>query len=102
MMINQSKLASLARLVWRNKMNIVFIIFTVNMLFFDEHSLVNIARLKSQEVGLEREIAVYKDSLEHFNQRIGEVSVDEEALEHFARERLHMRGENEDLFLLEE
>lgn len=96
----KSKLASVLRLMWRHKFYSICGIFFLYMCFISEHSLYNIMGLTRQEDELKREIAVYKDSIQQYEMRINEVSVDEEQLERHARERMRMHRENEDLYLV--
>jgi len=72
------------------------------MCFGGEYSVKNIVSLRTQEAELRKEIEEYKDSINNFERRIDEVSVDSEQLERHARERMHMHRENEDLYIIEE
>lgn len=76
--------------------------FLFYMFFGGEFSVINILSLKRQEAELRREIKEYGDSIENFQLRIDQVSVDTEHLEKHARERLHMHRKNEDLYLFED
>lgn len=62
----------------------------------------NIWSMRQQEDELRKEIAEYKDSINNFERRIEEVSVDPEQLERHARERMYMHRENEDLYIIED
>ncbi len=100
MKFDKTTLYGLGRLMWRNKFYTLCGAFFLYMCFIGEHSLYNIASLQKQEDALKSEIAVYKDSIETFQRRIDEVSVNEEELERYARENLRMHKENEDLYLV--
>lgn len=101
MKIDKNTFKVLYRWAWNNKFNAVCLAFVAYMVFFSEHSLLNIMALQKQEETLKSEIEVYKDSIESFQKRIDEVSVDEEELERYARENLRMRKENEDLYIMQ-
>ena len=77
-------------------------VFALYMCFCGDYSLVNIMSLESQEDELRDEIEEYREMTEDFQQRIDEVSVDNEKLERYAREKMHMHRQNEDLYLLDD
>lgn len=70
--------------------------------FLSEHSLWAIWRLQREKDRLQNEIVTYKNTISQFEESINEVSGDRDAMEHFARERLNMKKENEDVYLIEE
>ena len=76
--------------------------FLLYMFFGGEFSVMNILSLRRQEAELRREIRQYQDSIDNFQLRIDQVSVDSEHLEKHARERLHMHRRNEDLYLFDD
>ncbi len=96
-----SKASKILRFAMRHWFKTLCMLFLFYMLFMSEHSVWRIIRLHAQEEGLRREIRQYQDTIEAFQRRIDQVSVDNEALEKHARERLHMHRENEDLYLFE-
>ena len=101
MEINRSKIATAIRFVWRHLFGVTCVAFILYMCFGEEYSLKNIVRLHAQEAELRREIATYKDSINNFERRIDEINVDSETLERYAREKMHMHKENEDLYLFD-
>lgn len=76
--------------------------FLLYMFFGGEYCVMNILSLRNQEAALRKEIREYQDSIDHFQLRIDQVSVDNEHLEKHARERLHMHRRNEDLYLFDD
>lgn len=97
-MYKTSRVLRFALKHWFKTLCLLFIFY---MFFFSEHSVWRIMRLHAQEDELRREIRQYEDSVVNYQRRIDQVSVDNEALERHARERLHMRRENEDLYLFD-
>lgn len=97
-----SKFTKVLRFSLRHWFKTLCVLFLFYMFFVSEHSVWRIMKLHAQEDELRREIRQYEDSITNFQRRIDEVSVDNEALERHARERLHMHKENEDLYLFDE
>lgn len=71
-------------------------------LFFSEHSVLRIWMLHRQQAQLRREISAFRDSIEQYEKHIEEVSGDAKELEKFARERLMMRRDGEDVYLIKD
>lgn len=101
MNINRSKIEAALRLAKKNWFKVFCACAIFYLLFCGDYSVISIASLDSQESALRKEIEVYKDSIANFEQRLKEVSADSEELERYARERLHMHRENEDLYLID-
>lgn len=99
--MNKQTFVKIYRWMWRNKFNTLCWAFVVYVGFFGEHSVYNIVQLQKREDMLKTEIAVYRDSIESYQRRIDDVSVDQVELERYAREVLRMHKENEDIYLLE-
>jgi len=97
-----NKIKTTGRFILRHWFSVLCLAFILYMCFGGEYSLKNIAALHSQEVALRKEIEEYKDSINNFERRIDEVSVDNEQLERHARERMRMHRENEDLYIIED
>lgn len=86
----------------RNVFNTCVIAAFIWFIFFDQHSILAIHLLNRQAADMRQEIEDFKEMVERYRQDIEEVSGDEEQMEHFAREQLHMKKSNEDVFLIEE
>lgn len=97
-----SQTKSILRFALKHWFKTLCALFLFYMVFISEHSVWRIMRLHAQEDELRREIRQYEDSVVNYQRRIDQVSVDNEALERHARERLYMHKENEDLYLIEE
>lgn len=96
-----SKPSKLLRFALQHWFKTLCFLFLFYMVFLSEHSAWRIMKLHAQEEELRSEIRQYEDSVANYQSRIDQVSVDNEALERHARERLHMHRENEDLYLFD-
>ncbi|MDO4497065.1 MAG: septum formation initiator family protein [Bacteroidales bacterium] len=72
------------------------------LIFFDQHSILAIHRLNVQAKEMRKEIDDFQKMVEKYKGDIEEVSGDAEQMEHFAREQLHMKKANEDVFLIDD
>lgn len=105
MNIDRKKLVTLLRIgrfCRRHVFMVACLAFGVYLLFGSDYSLMNILKLQAQEAQLRDEIEEYQEMTEDFQRRIDEVNVDNEKLERYAREKMHMKAENEDLYLIDE
>lgn len=75
----------------------MFILF---MCFFSEHSYMNLQAVYRQQAQLEKEIQSYRDSIAEYEEHIKEVSGNSAELEKFAREKLMMKKQNEDVYIV--
>lgn len=101
MKFNRSKFEAAYRLAMRHWFKVLCAVFIFYMLFLGDYSVVNIVSLERQEGQLRKEIAQYADSIDHFDNRLKEVDTNSEQLERYAREKLHMHRENEDIYLID-
>lgn len=84
----------------RHKFAIVAGGFVVYFCLFDDHSVLQYFIYQRQQAALEREIAVYRDSLAHYEAFIQELDEGGESMEYYARERLLMKRTNEDIYIV--
>ena len=75
--------------------------FVLYFCFFDDHSVLQFLIYRHQQSELEKQIAAYKDSIARYEGFIRELDEGGESLEKYARERLLMKRENEDIYLIE-
>lgn len=75
-------------------------LFILYHIFWSDYSLVQIMSLRNKEASLGKEVQRYQDSIDHFDRQIEELNVNPEKLERYARERMYMHRENEDIYLL--
>jgi cell division protein FtsB len=87
--------------ILRNKYLLTITVFAGWMLFFDKNDVFT-------QLQRRRELAEIEDSKSYFSQKIADskkfskdIQSDAAAIEKFARERYHMKRENEDLFLVQ-
>lgn len=102
MKINHSKIGTVLRFAQRHWFKVLCGGFVFYLLFCGDYSLVNIVSLEAQEAELRKEIKACRDSVANYEHRLEVVNADNEQLERFARERMHMHGINEDLYLIDE
>lgn len=102
MKITRSKIEAVLRLAQRHWFKVLCGGFVFYLLFCGDYSLVSIVSLEAQESALRKEIEEYRDSVANFENRLKVVNADNEQLERYAREHMHMHGDNEDLYLIDE
>jgi len=83
-----------------NKYIVIFSVFIVWMLFFDENSLLNHMEFNNEIEKLENEKEYYKSEIYLDSVLINKLKNKKE-LEKFAREEYKMKKENEDIYLIE-
>lgn len=83
-----------------NKYFIVLSIFIVWMIFFDENSLLNHNEFDEEIEKLDSEKEYYKSEIYTDSSLIKKLESKKE-LEKFAREKYHMKKENEEIYLIE-
>ena len=77
------------------------VFFVVWMLFFDNNSFVKQNRLSKNIDQLEKDRRHYKEEIKKDSVALDELS-NSKGLEKFAREKYHMKKENEEIFLIVE
>ena len=105
MKVNMSikqRLVSFAVYVRHHIYGSIMVCVIVWLAFVCEHSLWDIWRLQHEKDRLQKEITDYKHAIHRIEQSIDEVSGDPDAMEHFAREKMNMKRENEDVFIIED
>lgn len=70
------------------------------MLFFDRYSVVGRLQTEMRIKRLEADVQFYRDEKSRLEDQRLVLESDLDELERFARERYHMKRENEDLFLI--
>lgn len=81
-------------------MLIIFAVFLIWMLFFDENSYVNKRKLNKEIKKVEKENGYYKKEIEKDNKMIKDLS-NSDSLEKYAREKYKMKKVDEEIFLIE-
>jgi cell division protein DivIC len=83
-----------------NRYVIIFSIFIVWMVFFDENSFLNHREFNNEIDKLNNEIEYYNSQIEQDKELIDKLKSEEE-LEKFAREEYIMKKEDEDIYIIE-
>lgn len=99
MTFKQFKKKPLIKLI-TNKYFIVLSFFVVWMVFFDENSWINHEEFDDEIEKLENEKRYYKSEIYKDSILVKKLE-NEKELEKFAREKYHMKKENEEIFLIE-
>lgn len=84
----------------KNIFVIIFIVFSVWMLFIDTNSLLIHHELNEDISDLEDEKEYYNKEIETDKKAIKELST-EEGIEKLAREKYYMKKDNEDIYIIE-
>ena len=71
------------------------------MIFFDSNSFINHKRLSKTIDQLRKDQNYYKEQIKSDSITLEKLS-DKEGLEKYAREKYHMKKENEEIFLIED
>jgi len=85
----------------RSPFVLVGLLFVLWMLFFDSNSYLNHRRLSDTIDQLEKDQRHYKEEIQKDSIALDELS-SPEGLEKYAREKYHMKKENEEIFLIVE
>ena len=83
----------------KNPFVIIGFIFLVWMLLFDNNSYINQSRLSETIDQLEKDQKHYQEEIKKDSIALEELS-NPKGLEKFAREKCHMKKENEEIFLI--
>jgi len=83
-----------------NRYVIIFLLFLVWMLFFDENSYINHRELDKEMNKLEKSNEYYQSEMEHDKKIIKNLEAPD-SLEKFAREEYKMKRKDEDIYIIE-
>ena len=84
----------------KNSYVIIIIIFVVWMIFFDSNSILVHNELNNDINDLNNQKEYYKNEIERDNIELNQIKTDS-GLEKYAREKLFMKRENEEIFIIE-
>lgn len=79
---------------------IIIIIFVIWMIFFDSNSILVHNELNNDINDLNNQKEYYKNEIERDNIELNQIKTDS-GLEKYAREKLFMKRENEEIFIIE-
>lgn len=80
------------------RLAVVYFVFV--MIFIDENSAARQLEYSQKIRALNKEIAIYKRTIEDDKERLNELHSNEENLEKFAREQYLMKRADEDIFII--
>ena len=100
-MQNVKTLFKLLLLKLKNPFIFMGFIFFLWMIFFDSNSFINHKRLYQTIDQLRKDQNYYKEQIKSDSITLEKLS-DKEGLEKYAREKYHMKKENEEIFLIED
>ena len=84
----------------KNSYLIIIIIFVIWMIFFDSNSILVHNELNNDINDLNNQKEYYKNEIERDNIELNQIKTDS-GLEKYAREKLFMKRENEEIFIIE-
>lgn len=85
-----------------NKYLVVLLAFTVFIIFFDDHNLIQRWETHRKINQMEKEYKYYLDEIEKNKSEMYKLENDNEYLEKFAREHYHMKNKNEEIFIIKD
>ncbi len=98
-MQNVIKIIKLLLLKLKSPFILIGLLFVLWMLFFDSNSYLNHNRLSNDINQLQKDKQHYKEEIKKDSIALKELS-SSEGLEKYAREKYHMKKENEEIFLI--
>jgi len=98
-MKNFKVIATLLIMKLKNPFVVLGILFVLWMLFFDSNSYLNHRSLSKTTDQLEKDKVYYREEIRKDSIALHELS-SPEGLEKYAREKYHMKKENEEIFLI--
>ncbi len=84
----------------KNKYFLATIAFLVWMLFFDKNDIMSQYEYRTQLNQLEQEKEFYTKEIQQVTTDLQELSSNRAKLEKFAREKYHMKKDNEDVYVI--
>ena len=84
----------------KNSYVIIIIIFVIWMIFFDSNSILVHNELNNNINDLNNQKEYYKNEIERDNIELNQIKTDS-GLEKYAREKLFMKRDNEEIFIIE-
>ena len=84
----------------KNSYVIIIIIFVIWMIFFDSNSILVHNELNNDINDLNNQKEYYKNEIEKDNIELNQIKTDS-GLEKYAREKLFMKRDNEEIFIIE-
>lgn len=97
------KLLTNISLIAKNKYLLTLTVFAVWMTFFDTQDIITTHfKLRNELNDLQKSRNYYLEQIEHTKKELDQLKSDPATLEKYAREKYHMKKDNEDLFIIGE
>lgn len=93
---------NLREIILQHKYKILILAFLVWMTFFDKNSFIDQYHLRQEYQKIKDEQEYYISQIEQAKTERDQLFTNEEALEKFAREKYHMKKDNEEVFVIVE
>lgn len=84
----------------KNRYAVTGILFSLWMLFFDQHDLISQIQLQRELNQYEEDKQYYREQIQKTEQDLNELLTNEDNLEKFAREKYLMKKDNEEVFVI--
>lgn len=88
--------------IFKNFFFIIGILFVVWMMFFDSNDIFNQIKKTKKYNALKKEKAYYEQNIERGERDLENLRSDKSRLERFAREKYHMKKEDEEVYIVVE
>ena len=85
-----------------SKYLLVLAAFVIWIFFFDNYNVLSHANYHSQIEQLEKDKVFYQSGITEVDMQAGKLNADPATLERYAREKFHMKRNNEDVFVVDE
>ncbi|MDD3080486.1 MAG: septum formation initiator family protein [Paludibacter sp.] len=97
-----SKIWKTIKPVILNKYLITLLAFIIWVTFFDQHNLIERWQTHKEIRALEKEYQYYEGEIKTDKEKMKLLQHDNKYLEKFAREKYHMKSDDEDVFIIKE
>lgn len=101
-MVDKENRKTFLRRYFLNKYLVVFVVFAVFVVFFDDHSIIHRLESRARIQNMEKELKFYQDEIEKTRRKKIELQSSDENLEKFAREQYLMKRSDEDIYIVNE
>lgn len=88
--------------LYKNRYKLIIAAFLLWMIFFDKNNFIDQYKLREQYSKVLEEKEYYQAQIEQARKEREQLFTDEQALEKFAREKYHMKKDEEEVFIVVE
>lgn len=97
-----SKALNIVAFIWRRRTLWATVFFVIVVGFLDENSIINLYSQYTKNSELRAEIEKYEKKYDASAKRLKDLSTSQEAVVEVARVDLHMKSNDEDIYIVEE